>query len=375
MGGGVEVLLTSPDNINIEPGKIVTTIFQITNTSGNSVSFTEKISLPAGWRLVIPRQKSFTLGPSGQTAKLLTFLVPGKAAAETYRITYTVENTRDSGVSSTQEFIIVVNPLVNVEIVPLAVPDAVIAGEEYSVTLRLNNRGNSDTNVELFVLCKPQYDVTMEPRKISFAPGESQNVILNVETEEVANRQITNVLTIQAEIVDGENKKTTVVNTVKVKILPKIITEFDPYHRIATDMKITYAAEEGATGYQIEYSGKGSLDEEGKNRVNFQFRGPDVQDINPYGRRDEYMFEYSYDKWINLDFGDRGYSLSPLTKMYTYGRGAEVGLELGNVNFMSHFVENRWNADEKQVSSSLQYDLSDNFLLKGNVFSQQLNAT
>ncbi|MFC1539090.1 SPOR domain-containing protein [Candidatus Latescibacterota bacterium] len=374
-GNGVDIQLITPDNINIEPGKIITANFQITNTSNNSVDFTEKISLPAGWRLVIPRQKSFTLGPSDQTSKLLTFLVPGKAAADTYRITYTVENIHDSGIRSSKDITIEVNPLVKVEIVPIEVPEAVIAGEEYLVTLRLNNRGNSATNVKLSVRSRPQYDVTTEPVKMFLSPGESQNVVLNVKTEEDGSRQITNVLNIQAEIEDGDREKSTIVNSVKVKILPKISTEFDPYHRILTNMQITYAAEEGTAGYQINYSGEGDLDEDGKNKVRFQFRGPDIQDINPYGRRDEYEFEYSYNRWLNFDIGDKGYSLSPLTKMYTYGRGAEIGLEPGKVKFISHFVENRWNTDDKQVSSSFQYDFSDNFLLKGNVFSQQLNAT
>ncbi|MFC1490227.1 SPOR domain-containing protein [Candidatus Latescibacterota bacterium] len=373
--GGVDVLLTTPDIINIEPGKIITANFQVINTSGSSEDFNEKISLPLGWRLVIPRPESFTLGPSQQSAKLLTFLVPGKAVADTYQITYTAESMRDPGVSSSQEITVVVNTFVNVEILPLQVPKAVIGGEEYTAMLRMTNRGNSKTNIELSIQNRPNYDFSFNPKKVALAPGESENITIEVKTEDDANREISNVLTIQAEIEDGDNEKSTVVHSVKVKILPKISTEFDPYHRIDTDMKVTYAAERDGSGQQIEYSGKGNLDEDGKNKVNFQFRGPDIQDINPYGRREEYKLEYSYDKLINLNVGDRGYSLSPLTKMYSYGRGAEVGLEPGNVKFISHYVENKWNPDDKQVSSSLQYDFSETFLIKGNVFSQQLNAT
>ncbi len=372
--GGIEVIRISPAEITIEPGKIVTATFQITNTSGSSGEYNERISLPPDWRLVIPRPQTFTFGPSEQSTVLLTFLVPGKIVADTYTITYTVERIGQPGVAASQALAVTVNPLVRIEMLPIDVPDAIIAGEEYTATLRVTNRGNSNTNIYFSVASSPSYDVSINPRKASFAPGESQNVSIDVITDDDTRRQLTNVLTIKADIEADGGERSTASEAVKVKILPKISAEFDPYHRLRTDMKVTVAAERGGTGQQFEYSGKGNLDEDGNRSINFLFRGPNMQDINPYGRRDEYSIQYEQDDLLNLNFGDRGYSLSPLTKMYTYGRGAEIGLMPGKLNIMAHYVQNRWVEDDRQVGSSLQYYVLNTLSVKGNIFAQQLDA-
>jgi len=96
-------------------------------------------------------------------------------------------------------------------------------------------------------------------------------------------------------------------------------------------------------GFDVEFKGKGTLEEGGRKRVEFLFRGPDTQDKGLYGERDEYYMNY-FDPNLDLRLGDQSYGLSRLTSYSRYGRGAEAKYHPEDkfFGFGSYYLENRF---------------------------------
>ena len=114
-------------------------------------------------------------------------------------------------------------------------------------------------------------------------------------------------------------------------------------------------------GFQAELAGRGTLDEQGTKQIDFLFRGPDLEEISFLGERDDYRLSYETEKY-DVHLGDRGYSLSPLTELYRYGRGAEGRLNLGRFALGAYREESRWlEPKEEQTAAHVGYRINENY--------------
>jgi uncharacterized membrane protein len=174
-GHGVEVRSTSPELLEIEPGKIVSASFLVSNRTWDEEEFYEKLTLPAGWQEIVSDQFPFTLETGEQRVRIFAFLVPLTSPAGRYQIGYSVRSQRDYSVTDEDTLSVVVVPVVKLEIVVEDRPEAVIAGEAYVVKLRLLNRGNSKTDVKLRIESSPDYGLEMEPSEAALEAGDNKN--------------------------------------------------------------------------------------------------------------------------------------------------------------------------------------------------------
>ncbi|MCK4828745.1 hypothetical protein KA005_74125, partial [bacterium] len=178
-----------------------------------------------------------------------------------------------------------------------------------------------------------------------------------------------------AEAEESKNDGVSVRQTVSVEIIPKVTGEFDPYHKLPVQLALIGAGQDGENGFQVELSGSGGLDEEGTQRLDFLFRGPDIQDRSRRGKRDEYRISYHYEH-LSLHFGDRSYSLSPLTDRLSYGRGVEANVHHRRFGFGAFRLKNRWGKPEaRKAGTYLAYRFSDKFGIKGNFLTKSKEAT
>ncbi|OFX15319.1 MAG: hypothetical protein A2Z18_08080 [Armatimonadetes bacterium RBG_16_58_9] len=132
-----------------KPGNIVAASFLITNKTDREEEFSEALSLPANWQAVNPPTTFLTLVPQEQRVRIIAFLVPAGTAAATYDVTYSVRSQRDYGIQDTDTVQVAILPVSKNVLVVEEKPDAVIAGDEYRVTARLVNQGNSEAGVSL----------------------------------------------------------------------------------------------------------------------------------------------------------------------------------------------------------------------------------
>jgi len=261
-GHGVEVRLTTPKLAEIEPGKIVTRSFIVSNNTEFEEEFFEELKLPPEWQVIIPLIP-FKLKAKEQQVRIVAFLVPITFAAGRYEITYSVRSQRDYGITDSDAFSVVVLPLIKLETLVEDKPEIVIAGEVYTTILRLVNKGNSKISIKLEIKGNPDYPVKIEPYEITLEAGKAQVVRIEVETDEKLNKKINHFLKVRAEVRDLNNNVFSVDQPFSVEIIPRITGESDPYHRLRSQIRFIGVSGNGAKGFQFEFSGSGNLDEEG----------------------------------------------------------------------------------------------------------------
>lgn len=369
-GHSVEVRSTSPKLLETEPGKIITASFLVASRAEDEEEFFEELVLPSGWWKVVSDDPSFSLEAEEPEVRVLAFMVPSSAAAGRYQIRYSVKSQEDYAVLDDDSLFVVVLPVVKLEILIDSKPQAVIAGDAYQVTFRLLNQGNSKTEVKLKTKSTPHYPVEIRPSQTKLEVGASQIVTAEIQTDEKLNRRITHVLEIQAAAEESTDGSGSVKKTVPVDIIPRVTGKLDPYHRMPIHAALVMAGQDDEVGFQMELSGSGSLDEQGRRMVDFLLRIPDIQDQSTYGKRDEFRVHYGYE-FLDLHLGDRGYSLSPLTERASYGRGAEANVHRGDLGFGAFCKETRWQQPRgRELGTYLAYQLNDRLGLRANILSK-----
>lgn len=365
-GHGVEVRLTSPKISDIDPGRIVTGSFLVSHSSEQEEEFFEELDLPADWQILEPDGNPFTLSAKGREVKVIAFSVPVTAPAGTYTVTYSIRSRGDYGITDSDSFSVVVRPTLKLQVIIEDKPDVVIAGDTYNVTARLINRGNSKQTVTIEIKGTLDYQMKIEPAEVTLNPGKSQTLRIQIQTDDKLKEKITYILSIRAKTDKSENGGISLEQSASAVIIPRMTGDFDPYHRLNASLKFTSVSEDGSSGFQAEFSGSGSLDEEGKNRIDFLFRTPDIQDISMFGEREEYRVNY-YNPLFDIHVGDRSYTLSPLTERYKYGNGFEANIHPGNFGAGAFYLETKWDQPEqKEFGTYIRYEFRKGFSIQGN---------
>ncbi len=372
-GHGVEVRLTSPGIVETLPGKIVTSTFLVSNHTNQKEIFLEELKLPSRWQPLIPLD-SFPLKPGEKELRIIALSVPADSPPGIYEITYSVKSQRDYSITDQGRLSVKVLPIFRIESNVEEKPSLVIGGQPYRVKMRIFNYGNIKTTVKLEIKGFPDYPINIEPsREFTLEAGSSRLLTIEVKTDEKTNRKTTHILKIKA--LAEEVSEVSTEQSLPIEIIPRVTGKVDPYQRIAGKVKLSAEMEnrEGSKGGQVELSGAGSLDEEGKRRIDFLLRGPDVQSKSIFGERDEYWFSF-YSKTFDIHLGDRIFSLSPLTGLFEYGRG--VGIDYHPEKFgMGVFLLNtRWSEPkEREIGEYLKYRYDEGLEIKGNFLNRSIS--
>ncbi|RPJ00919.1 MAG: hypothetical protein EHM36_14050, partial [Deltaproteobacteria bacterium] len=374
-GRGVEVRLTTPRLVEVEPGKIVTGSALVVNQSVQDEDFLEELNLPSGWNLVTPLSAPFHLKSNQRQVRIFAFQVPFTAAAMGYPLTYSVRSQPDYAITNRNDFSVVVLPVVKLQMQIEDKPETVIAGETYQAKVLLIQGGNSRITVKIAIKGTPNFPIRIEPAEATLDPETSQALRIEVKTDETLKKRVIHIFNITAQAETLKNGPFTMEGSGSVEVFPRVTGEADPYHRINAQLKFTGATGSGGSGGQAEFSGSGSLDEQGKRRIDFLFRGPDLQQKSLFGLPDEYRVSY-FTPTVDLLLGDRGYSLSPLTERFRYGRGAEADLHLGSFDVGAYYLGTRWEEPaQTEFGSFARYRFSDAVSVKGNFLEKQGKLT
>jgi hypothetical protein len=369
IGHGIELRLTSQKLIEVEPGKILTGSFMISNRTAADIEVLESLVLPTipeGWQPVIDYERRIVLGAGEEALRLVTLLVPAKCPAGEYEIIYSLIDLSNKEAFSSEAFSVIVVPVIKLDAVIEEKPEIVTAGDEYDVKLRLVNKGNSSASLHMQARTSPAYPVVIEPAETILEAGSSRIVHCTVATSASIKDKTNNVLEIDALVEVQGYGSSSVRRSALVEIIPKLAGAIIPRHSVPTSMAFTAVGNQDESGFQVEYSGNGSLDEAGSRRIDFLFRGPDVRDRSLYGTRDELRFRYS-DRLLDISIGDKLYALSPLSERISFGRGGELRLTPGDAEIGAFYMETRWNVPEKEeMSFYAGYNSGDIFGIRGN---------
>jgi len=372
-GNGVQVKAIYQQPEQIEPGKIVSTSFLVSNHSRSEEELLEELALPPGWQKIVASELPIQLEPEEDQVSVVAFLVPVTSPPGLYQICYSLKSLQNHDIVASDTMPLVVLPVEKLDLSAEVKPEQVLAGEAYLVGLYLVNRGNYKVKVTLQVKSSPPYPVKMESAEIALEAGEFQKVDLEVKTDEKIKQRIRQILEIKAAPSESDSHFVPVTQTVSVEIIPRVTQRADLRNKIPSHLGLVYAGGEGKGNFQIEFYGCGSVDKNEKRKIDFLFRGPDLQEKSRWGKRDEIRFSYLTRQW-DLHLGDRSYRLSPLTDRQSYGRGAEANLRTGKFTLGSFFLKSRWgDAGRSKVGTYLSYRPYAKLNLKGNFLIQDMN--
>jgi hypothetical protein len=134
----------------------------------------------------------------------------------------------------------------------------------------------------------------------------------------------------------GEVESVTLIQ----EILPRISGVYERYNSVPSVLKVAHVGSGRSSGAQLEFSGRGGLDEEGSRSIEFMLRGPGTTDDSVFGLREEYALRVtgvSHDVLL----GDGPYEFSKLTGHRRQGRGARVGAEVGLLSLEGIYYRTR----------------------------------
>lgn len=374
-GQGVEVRLVSPKVQEAAPGHILSLSFVVTNLTEQEEEFAEDLTLPAGWHNVIP-MSTFGLRPREATTRLVSFQVPRDAPAGRHEIAYAVRSVRDYAIQDADTVTVVVLPVTKLGLLVEEKPESVIAGQSYEIRLRLVNQSNVELTVRLEVSSKEGYPARIEPAEATLAAGHTAPLVVTVQTDPHERRPHTHHVRVTARAVNGDEGDTTAAITVGVEIVPRITGEVDAYHRLPAELTLRVSGRDGDAAGQVEFSGAGTLDEEGTRAVEFLLRAPDTQHKGVLGRRDEYRLNY-FTEDFGVYLGDQSYGLSRLTSYYRYGRGLGVDFHPPDkpTSLGAYYLGQRWGKpDRREAGLHAAQQVDDRVMVRFNFLRRHQDA-
>ncbi|MEW5768090.1 MAG: carboxypeptidase regulatory-like domain-containing protein [bacterium] len=344
---GVEIRGCGKELLETEPGRTITTVFQITNKSAEKQEFTSEVQLPEGW-IPVTRDISFELGVNESDIRLVSFFIPQAALADKYEVTYLVKGGGyPSTISNFCTIYIVVLPVARLEVKLLEAPAHIIAGEDYRTSFVVTNECNIENTVSIKIDSGENLPFMVDTEKFTLAPGESKTIKVVVKTEVKMRERVKHFLALTAQVLNDQKIQARAISF--VEIIPRIAEAEDWFHRLPVEVtlrQVTSKNEADRSGLRTQISGKGTLDEAGKKHIRFLFSGQDI---------DEYCLSYRT-KDYEFHLGDYGYYLSPLTENNRYGRGITGKLNLSNFSLGASYLKTpEIKPEEKQMAGYIDY--------------------
>lgn len=317
----VEVGAPAAKLIETAPGRIITTSVTVANRADTADEFDDRLALPAGCQRVAPPQAPFRIEAGAEVLRVLAIFVPQNIAAGNHELVYSAQSQSDRASVGTLKITLRVTPMERLGLEVEKPPVFVIAGDLYKIKLRLTNGGNAPLTGTLNAKSTLGFAVDLDSPSVALEPLAARQIVCTVRTDKKFSQHANDTVTFTVSATSASGKTLTARQASIVEIIPVITGNRDPYHYLPVQYSTTMVAgSERGPQVQIALAGGGRLDEEGKHRVDFLLRGPDVQGASGFGERDQYGASYHGPTW-DIEAGDRIYSLSPLTEKQTLARG------------------------------------------------------
>ncbi len=338
---GVEVRSPSAKLLATAPGRIVTASVVVANRGSEAEDFTERLTLPVGCQKIAPADVPFRLEAGAQTVRVLAVQIPATMPAGRFDLRYLVQGRRDPSALGSVELTVQVAPVDRLELVIEPRTEPVLAGDKYPVRVRVTNHGNSRLPVRFSSRSSLGYRLLGMPTEFALEAGTSREIVGQVETDKKLAQRASHAVTCEVQATSASGEALTESQASVVELIPLISGSRDPFHRLPLQLKLSALFETDRDAqFQAELSGAGSLDEAGRHRVDFLFRGPDIENASSFGERDEYGFSYHGEQW-DVQLGDRIFELSPLTEKHIFGRGAGATYRTGATTAGAFFLATR----------------------------------
>lgn len=328
---------------SLMPGMSTSIPFTLENNSAESKTYTISVSTSSPSIKPILAKGEFQMAPYETSA----YLVPLRIGAETGQGNYSVTlniTDRSNGISFTKTSEITVSGNSSLLVTVLNAPEFIRAGETIRASFLLKNNGNITENIAL----ESKNAILDNESSLILGPNESKIITIHKLTSpELAQNEFQNLnLSIHPKNKPKENQDV-YASTQVISVKP---SENDIYHRLPVAFSLSFIGMQNMgvyhDGFQGEIYGKGALDKDNKNQIEFRAVTHNPVELNTFTQYEEYFVNYKRDRFF-LHLGDKNYSSSSLTEFARYGRGAEIRYDLNKVSFGGFYNHPRFFRDIK----------------------------
>ncbi|MEZ4698526.1 MAG: LysM peptidoglycan-binding domain-containing protein [Rhodothermales bacterium] len=357
----VDVRSDSRRAIVATPGEIVSTVFEVHNSSDSTQQYVPEVRVPDSW-LLVSSGSSFDVAANAVTRRVISFRVPAGSPSGVFPVEYSVREIGNPDNRDRDVINVTVGHVQSIDLQLLEVDDFVLAGESYTASFVLINAGNRSFSGSIRIRSVPDFPVALSSETIDVAAGSSARIAATVETEALGIRRFQHW--IKLDILNDRGEELATANA-SIDVLPAGHARERPGTIPASIRFVGFESYRGRGG-QVEFKARGPLREETSNIVDLFIRTPDHASSSLFARRDEYRLTYASESFT-LRLGDQNYALSPLTEYGRLARGAGVELYSGPMTLGAFASRNR-NAfpREDAVGVLLGYDLSDRIAVSAN---------
>ncbi|UCA58060.1 hypothetical protein KB553_13450 [Chryseobacterium rhizoplanae] len=328
---------------SLMPGMSTSIPFSLQNNSQENKVYDISVTTSSSYIIPILEKGELQI-PSQETS---VYLVPLRISAETtqgeYSVTLNIAD-RSSGLSFTKTSYITISPNRKLSLTALDSPEFIRAGEPIYASFLLKNNGNI---TEHLILESKNSIIDHDPSMI-LGPNEAKTITIHKTTNPELGQNEYQNLNLSVYSKDNPKEHQTVyISTQVISVKP---ANQDIYHRLPVVASLSFVGMKNMgvynDGFQGEIYGKGTLDKENKNQIEFHAATHNPIELNTFTQYEEYFLNYKRDN-LFIHLGDKTYSSSYLTEFARYGRGAEIRYNFNKLSIGGFYNRPRFFRDIK----------------------------
>lgn len=325
------------------PGMSTSIPFTLENNSAENRTYDISVNTSSPHIIPILAKGEFQMAPHETSI----YLVPLRIATETgegiYSVTLNITD-RNNGISFAKTSKVTVSGNRNLSLTALNSPEFVRAGETIRASFLLKNNGNVTEDIIL----ESKNAIVDHESSLVLAPNDSKIITIHkVTNPELSQNEFQNLnLSVYSKGHFKENQ-TVYISTQVISVKP---SENDIYHRLPVAVSLSFIGMKNMgvynDGFQGEIYGKGTLDKDNKNQIEFRAVTHNPIELNTFTQYEEYFVNYKRDH-LFIHLGDKTFSSSFLTEYSRYGRGAELRFDINKVSIGGFYNHPRFFRDIK----------------------------
>ncbi|WP_336686585.1 hypothetical protein [Chryseobacterium bernardetii] len=328
---------------SLMPGMSTSIPFSLQNNSQENKVYDISVTTSSSYIIPILEKGELQI-PSQETS---VYLVPLRISAETtqgeYSITLNIAD-RSSGLSFTKTSYITISPNRKLSLTALDSPEFIRAGETIYASFLLKNNGN----ITEHLILESKNSIIDHDSSMILGPNEAKTITIHKTTNPELGQNEYQNLNLSVYSKDNPKEHQTVyISTQVISVKP---ANQDIYHRLPVVASLSFVGMKNMgvynDGFQGEIYGKGTLDKENKNQIEFHAATHNPIELNTFTQYEEYFLNYKRDN-LFIHLGDKTYSSSYLTEFARYGRGAEIRYNFNKLSIGGFYNRPRFFRDIK----------------------------
>ncbi|WP_336733593.1 COG1470 family protein [Chryseobacterium sp. VD8] len=323
------------------PGTITSIPFTVENKFSVRTSYDLTVETSDPNIIPILTKGEIEISPAEKTI----YLVPVKIASETPHGKYAITlygSEKSTGEKFSKHFEFIISESRKLSLTSLNAPEFVKAGESITSTFLLKNNGNFTENLIL----ESKNAIIDQNAALILSAGEQKIItVLKKTNPELGKNEMQNIM---LSVYSADNPKENQSAYTSVKIISVKPSEEDIFHRLPAAFSLAFTGMQNRgefqNGFQGEIYGKGSLDKENRNLIEFHAVTKNPVAFNSFTKYEEYFVNYKRENFF-IHLGDKNYFSSFLTEYARYGRGAEVRYDTEKLSFGGFYNHPRFFRD------------------------------